>query len=256
MSEPFLSAKLRIGRAKELLSILKESARAFAESDPYVFLEELDYAGLNKVYKCRLTRHTPPQFDFLIVEAVEHLRASLDHLGYAAAVLGGHSNPKRCHFPIANTPTMLETDVIGRGNCKELPPDILALFRSLQPYKGGNGGAVWVLNQLCNIGKHRFLTSVGFESFYADVKLDQLPPGSTVFPHIWDSEKHEISYFSVPVGIEAQYNFEVAFFIAFRPFGPLAGQPVLPHLFAIAEDVTRIVKQTEIVARRIGLIPV
>jgi hypothetical protein len=256
MPEPFLSAKVRVGRAKELLNTLKIEGKTFWESRPYVFLAEPDSDGLTKTYKCRLTKHVPGIFDLWVVEIVEHLRASLDYLGYEAAVLSGKREPKSCHFPIADTAAKLETDVIGRGRCKDLPPDVLAYFRSLQPYKGGKGGgAVWVLNKLCNSGKHRFLTSVGLESAYADVRLEQLPSGSKILPHVWDSEKNEICYFSTPLDAEPQYNFDVAFHVAFGPIDPLAGQPAIPHLFAIADIVRSVVEETEVVARRAGLIP-
>ncbi len=253
-SDPFLSAKLRVGRAKELFDTLVKETRAFADSDPQVFFKELDPDGLYEIYKCRLARHTPPHFDFLVVEIVEHLRASLDHLAYAAAILGGKGDAKQCYFPIADTASQLETDVIGRRKCQDLPSDILTFFRGLQPYKGGNANAVWVINKLCNIGKHRFLTSVGLQSAYANITIDKLPPESKVFPHAWDSKKNEISYFAVPKGMQPQHDFEVAFFIAFGPFEPLAGAPILPHLADITKDITRIIETTEIEVRRIGLI--
>lgn len=255
MLEPFLSAKVRVGRAKELLGALKSEGKAFWESHPYIFLAEPNSDGLTKTYKCRLIKHIPAVFDLWIVEIIEHLRASLDYLGYEAAVLDGKREPKATYFPIANSAAQLETDVIRRGRCKDLPADILAFFRSLQPYKGGNrGGAVWVLNKLCNSGKHRFLTSVGLESAFADIRLEQLPPGSTVHPHVWDREKNEVCYFSTPIEAEPQYNFEIAFHIAFGPIDPLAAAPALPHLFSIAEVIRSIVEETEIVARRSGLI--
>jgi hypothetical protein len=255
MPEPFLSAKVRVGRAKELLDALKNEGKAFWQSHPYVFLAEPDPNGLTKTYKCRLIKHAPAVFDLWVVEIVEHLRASLDYLGYEAALLSGKREPKATYFPIADSSSQLETDVIGRGRCKDLPADILAFFRSLQPYKGGNrGGAVWVLNKLCNSGKHRFLTSVGFESAFADVRPEQLPPGSTILPHVWDSQKNEIRYFSTPLAAEPQYDFEVAFHIAFGPIEPLSGEPAIPHLFAIADIVTEIIEETEVVARRAGLI--
>lgn len=253
--EPFLAAKVRVGRAKELLDTLKNEGKTFWKSRPYVHLVEPDSNGLTKTYKCRLTKLAPGIFDIWTVELVEHLRAALDYLGYEAAVLSGKREPKSSYFPIADTAAQLETDVIGRGRCKDLPPDILAFFRSLQPYKGGNrGGAAWVLNRLCNSGKHRFLTSVGLESAYADLKPEQLPAGSAILPHVWDSEKNEVCYFSTPLDAQPQHEFEVAFHIAFGPIEPLAGQPAIPHLFAIADVITGIVEETEVVARRSGLI--
>ena len=252
---PYLSAKVRVGRAKEHLNTLKIEGRAFWESRPYIYFAEPNPDRRTKTYKCRLVKPMPETFHVLTIEAAEHLRAALDHLGYSAAVLGGKREPKSAYFPIADSAAKLETDVIRRGRCKDLPPDILALFRALEPYKGGKAAAVWTLNRICNSSKHRLITEIRLESAYANVSLMALPPGSIMLPHKWDSEKNEVSYFSTPLGAEPKYDFEVAFFIAFGPVKPVAGQPVVPTLFSIADVVTEIVMMTEAESRRVGLIP-
>jgi len=251
---PFLHAKVRVGRAKELLDTLKTEGLAFWESHPYLMLVEADPNGTTKTYKCRLAQQVPPVFDFWVIEAVDHLRTSLDYLGYAIARLAGKREPKACYFPIADTAAKLKTGVIGRGRCKDLPPDIVTFFEALEPYQGGKAGAVWVLNKLCNSGKHRFLTSVGLQSAYNEIDITKLPLGSVIHPHHWDSSKNEISYFSTPLDMEPQYKFEIAFFIAFSNVEPLTGAPVFPHLFAIADEVARVINETEIEVRRLGLI--
>jgi hypothetical protein len=212
VEDPYLSAKVRVGRAKEHLNTLKVDGRAFWESHPHVYFAERNPDGRTQTFKCRLTKSLPGVFDLLAIEAVEHLRAALDHLGYAAAILGGKREPKSADFPIADSATKLETDVIGRGRCKDLPPDILALFRALEPYKGGKGAAVWTLNRLCNSSKHRLITEIGLESAYANINLLALPPGSRILPQKWDTDKNEVSYFVTPLGMEPKYDFEVAFY--------------------------------------------
>jgi hypothetical protein len=98
------------------------------------------------------------------------------------------------------------------------------------------------------------ITEVGMNSAYADMSALDLPPGSSILPATWDSGKDEVCYFTVPIGEEPHDDFEVAFFIAFGPIEPVAGLPAIPHLFAIAGEVKRIVEETEIEASRIGLI--
>src|SRR5271154_1291318 len=117
MPEPFLSAKVRVGRAKEHLNTLKEEGRAFWESRPYAYFAEPNPDGRTQTFKCRLTKPVPGIFDTLAVEAVEHLRSALDHVGYEAAILGGKREPKSAYFPIADSAAKLETDVIGRRRC-------------------------------------------------------------------------------------------------------------------------------------------
>ncbi len=253
-AEPFLSAKVRVGRAKEHLNTLKVEGRAFWETRPHRFLAEPNPDGRTQTFKCRLIKPVPEIFDLLAVEAVEHLRSALDHVGYEAAILDGKREPKSAYFPIADSAEKLETDVIGRGRCKDLPPDILALFRALEPYKGGKGMAVWTLNRLCNSSKHRLITEVGFESAYANISLIALPPGSRLSPQKWDAKKNEVSYFITPLGMQPKYDFEVAFCIAFGPVEPVRGLPVVPMLFGIANFVSDVVMMAEAESRRVGLI--
>jgi len=44
----------------------------------------------------------------------------------------------------------------ANGNCKDLPPEIITLFRGFKPYKGGND-LLWALNQIVRANKHAVL---------------------------------------------------------------------------------------------------
>jgi hypothetical protein len=45
------------------------------------------------------------------------------------------------------------------GRFKDLPQEMISLFRSLQPFKGGND-LLWALNKLCVVNKHKMLAHV------------------------------------------------------------------------------------------------
>jgi hypothetical protein len=103
VEDPYLSAKVRVGRAKEQLNTLKIDGRAFWESRPYTYFAEPNPDGRTQTFKCRLVKPMPEVFHMIAIEAIEHLRSALDHLGYAAAVLSGKREPKSAYFPIADT---------------------------------------------------------------------------------------------------------------------------------------------------------
>jgi hypothetical protein len=254
MLNPFFSARARTGRTKEHLDTLQFQGHAFFESRPYATFVEPNPDGLTETYKLRLVGPLPTVFDLLALEAVEHTRSALDHAAYATAVLAGKREPKACYFPIADSAAQLETDVIGRGRCKDIPPDILALFRELEPYQGGNGNPIWILNRLCNIGKHRLIMGVNLQSAYASIDPSILPPGSHVLPNVWDAEKNEIAYFSAPKGSQPEHDFPIAFYIAFGPIEPIEGLMAIPILKYTAEIVARIIDAVEAEIRRIGLL--
>ena len=47
------------------------------------------------------------------------------------------------------------------GKIKGIPANIVTAFNALEPYKGGKGHELWVLNELNNLSKHRELIAVG-----------------------------------------------------------------------------------------------
>jgi hypothetical protein len=79
------------------------------------------------------------------MEIIEALRSALDQAGAACAVLTGKTNPKKSYFPFADSGPEL-TKVI-KGRCKDLPGEIISLFRSFQPYQGGND-PLWAMNKI------------------------------------------------------------------------------------------------------------
>src|ERR1700733_11477655 len=202
MPDPFASPKHRLTRAKKKLQTLIKRGHAFTAKRPHAFIAEPDHQAGIETYKFKITKSLPLGVRDLAWEIVEETRSSLDQLGYACAVAGGKISPKSTYFPIADSAAQLETDVIGRGRCRDIPPDIVALFRSFQPYKGGND-AVWTLNQFCNGNKHRFVLPAGTVAESGmSVDFLYMPGGGQVLVPTWDSTKNEMAVFTAPIGSE------------------------------------------------------
>jgi hypothetical protein len=95
------------------------------------------------------------------------MRDVLDLAGYGLAVASGAVDPQHTNFPFAPNAVKFEEQV--RGRCKDLPDDIVMLFRSLKPYKGGND-LLWALNCMAVTDKHKLLIPIAVK-----VGMD-LPP--------------------------------------------------------------------------------
>ena len=214
-SDPFASPKRRLARAKSKLETLIREGKAFAAENPYSIVTEP---------------------------------------GYACAIANGKVTPKNTYFPIADSAPQLETDVIGRGRCKDVPPDIVTLFRSFQPYKGGNL-PIWALNRLANSNKHRLITPMGVAAEQS-ISINQIirVPGLSIHVPRWDREKNEMLILSAPIGSNVKYDLNFAILISFDEIEPVAGHPVIPVLATMFGEVERILLATEAEARRIGLI--
>ena len=136
MSDRFEQPMRRIARAKEKIPEMLAQWRTFLSSNPYTYSVDPDPVTGNRLYKVKLAKPLPLVLVDLAAEAIEALRSALDKASYAAAECSGKINPKSCYFPIADSSIDLESVIKRR--CKDVPPDIVALFRMVKPHKDGN----------------------------------------------------------------------------------------------------------------------
>jgi hypothetical protein len=249
-TNPFISSQKRLTRAKEHILHLEKRINKFFKKQPYTRLTERDAEGINDLHKVKLIKPIPDSFTGLAVEAIEGLRASLDHAAFTTAFLSGKQNSKSAYFPIAKDVT--ELDNVIKGRCKDIPQEIITLFRSFNPYKSGND-LIWALNSICNSNKHRMIVPIGIVSPGMHIQhMTFSGPGAIPAPK-WDSEKDEIIFAVTSPGTRLQYNLNISFFIAFGEVEAVAGKPMIPLLNAIASEVQRIILAIESEATRIGL---
>src|ERR1700730_12081805 len=72
----------------------------------------------------------------VLFDAVNNLRAVLDQTGYSSAIASKRPSFKAVKFPFGPC----EQDFLNNlaGGCKDLPPEIRALFKEFKAYKGEN----------------------------------------------------------------------------------------------------------------------
>lgn len=248
MARLFDDPKRRIARAKEHIDDIETGITEFLKSQPYTRVIETDPQTRNKIHKIKLTENIPDVLLSQTEEVVEGLRSVLDKCGFAAAKASGNNRLKGTYFPIADTDQEITDSVIGRGRCKDVPDDILTLFRSFQPHKTGNP-PIWALNKLAGGSKHRILVPVGMavgnafmESFRA--------PGRVVrmgFPPRWDWENDEMELCVVgpDPSDEPQYEMHLQMFVELSPIDDVRLGEAARALRAIAGEVERIALAAE-----------
>jgi hypothetical protein len=256
MADPFSQPQRRIARAKEHIDELDEGIKLLLAKHPYTVLVETDPKTGNKVHKLKLTESIPPRLRSIAIETAEGLRSALDGFGFASAFLSGNRRLKGTYFPIADTDAKIDTDIIGRGRCKDIPDEILSIFRSFQPYKAGNP-LIWGVNQVANGTKHRALIPIGFmidRTFIESFKS----PGLTIrvdFPPIWDSENDEMVLCVVAPDNKPQYNMRFNMLICLSEVYGIFRDPAPRVLRTMAAEVERILMATEAECRRLGWLP-
>lgn len=255
MFDLFASPKRRITRANTHISNLETGFNAFVNDKPYAVVTEED-AEENTVVKIKLTKPLPDEWTDLTFDAAEALRSALDQAAFATAMAAGRLNPKSAYFPVANDAAGLETGI--RGRCKDVPPEIVALFRSFKPYKGGDN-AIWALNKICNGSKHRLIVPIG--TGFTNLSLGPMAliagpndSGARMLTPRWDGEKDEMVMFIVGPESKVDYNFTLSFCIAFGDVEAVKGVEVFSTLKTMSARVERVVLAIEAETKRIRLV--
>jgi len=155
------SAQRKFRRGCDQVAELLDGATEFEHSGAYEFTVEHEDRGLFEVvYRCygEERKPIPEEWDLLAGEAIQNLRASLDHAVWAAAERP-NSNTK---FPIFTDSGRFES--IGRGNIERVSEELRAIIEKRQPFKvapqAPEREPLEVLRLLSNQDKHRTLTTV------------------------------------------------------------------------------------------------
>lgn len=244
MTDLFSNPKRRVARAKEHIDDLESGIKEFLRSQPYGRRVDVDPETGNKAHKVALTEPLPDRLLVQAMEVAEGLRAALDKAGFAAAHASGNTRLKSTYFPIADTAGNL--DNVIRGRCKDLPQEVVALFRSFKAHKAGNP-LLWGLNQLANGSKHRILIPVGVAVGNAFMET-YCCAGLTVemgFPPRWDSENDEMVLCVVGPDAEPHYNMSLQMFVQIKQVDGLPRAPASTVFRAMASEVERVVVAAE-----------
>ena len=274
MRDPFASPRLTILRAQHHINDLNSRINGFVSSQPWSYAIEKNANHTLDLHKIKFARRLDADLPCVVFDASNNLRAALDQAGYAAALLGGKIEPKSSNFPFGDDEDGLKS-VIGRGKCKDLPPEILSLFRAFKPYKGGNT-TLWALNKLCNSKKHCGLipfaighatialsvgkteTSVEYHPGFRRISVSGNVgffggPMSVKSPQ-WDPEKYEITLVSTPANSTTNHQPNVTLNVTLDGIEALRSKPAVAVLNEMMRVVDGILSATEAKCRRLGLI--
>jgi hypothetical protein len=151
----------------------------------------------------RVLKPVPEDLADIVGDAVCNLRSALDYAAYAIAT-PTKPGTRNAAFPFAQNSDELERSI--RKRSRDVPPGIVALFRSFQPYGGGNP-ILHTLNRMCNQDKHCTLIPMA-ESIGA-ANIDRALDGDSDRPRRWDSSNNEITFGAVGKGSQSDYSLNI-----------------------------------------------
>jgi hypothetical protein len=154
------SGQRKLKRGIEQVKTLCGEAQAFEDDEAYVFETERKARSPQEIeYRCfAVQRKTmADHWPLLAGEAIQNLRAALDHLVYEKS--GGN---RRTQFPIFTD--RCEFQVLGKRYMKGVPKGVWAFIEEAQPYRFMPQDAAHhplaQLSALSNLDKHRVLAAV------------------------------------------------------------------------------------------------
>jgi hypothetical protein len=116
----------------------------------------------------------PGRLPIIIGDCLQNLRSALDYMVWEL-VLAAKNKPGRHNmFPICSTLKAFEDQLNKKNRLKGINPDAIAEIQSLQPYHSGQDfdkAMLWVLDDLCNINKHRRVLLTNLQGGPSDLEL-------------------------------------------------------------------------------------
>src|SRR5262245_30553102 len=103
MHEPFITAKMLIGRARNQIADLRERINAFSGSEAWAHIVEKDVDGTTDIHKIRMPPNPSGEWTLILFEATNNLRSALDQIAYNVAFLIGKPKAKAAKFPFGLT---------------------------------------------------------------------------------------------------------------------------------------------------------
>lgn len=256
MSILFASAHQKLAWGRKHVAELEREIGIFLKVSPgKIVTEPHPNKPDQAIHKLRLEHALPCQLSMIAGDAVDNIRASLDHAMFAVATAAfpGKSIDS-AYFPFAGSALSLENALKGRTN---IPREILPLLRGLKPYKGGND-ILAALNLACNRNKHALILSLAAVpiTLHGKVRGTGGPISITLEkfkgPWVWDSGKNEMEFFITRHDAQFDAEFDFRFLVTLAEIVP--DEQAFTALYAIAGEVERILVAIEAESRRIGIV--
>jgi hypothetical protein len=127
----FESPRLTHKRAKHHIRDLKEVVDKFTHEHPWAYVIDADSRAPNLVHKIKFHKLPPADVACILFDTVNNLRATLDQIGYSAALASGKAKPWAIKFLFGD-----EVKDPAKWTSKDLPAEIVNLFRSDETLQG------------------------------------------------------------------------------------------------------------------------
>lgn len=244
MDKTFQGPRLKIERAKHHINDLKTMISAFNVDSHRVSVHPDGKLGYD-VVQVDTAESLPDNFAPIIGDALHNLRSALDLAVNEVVFRRLVQYGTRTVFPFRETRNSLVT-AINKALIKQASEDVTDYIVDIvKPYKGGND-ALWTLNDLNNIDKHRLLLPVmQLTAINNLIVEDERGEKITIRDWVFVSNRTALHACVGHKNIKITDNGKAGFLVLFANGLPLHGKAVVPSLHQLTEVVSGIVGDIE-----------
>jgi hypothetical protein len=250
-----VGVRLKFQRAQKHAAELERRVREFLDSTPFEVYEEEDQTTGDLVTRVRVHRQPPPELSLIIGDIVHNARTALDHLAWQLVCANGAQPGEKTAFPIAWSKDSFPAH--ARKCLKGVSKEAFSSVEALKPYQGGDE-RFWRVHRLDIEDKHHLLIPVGSAhrnvlismSFLGWEELEPatlppiaLRPADRQYPLRDGTEVFRIMRAARGTDQErwrSEYGF--TFEVAFGDGTSIAGEPVIPTLATLIEEIHQLVE--------------
>lgn len=147
--------RTKIERANKHIADLDREAGIFLSSNPYEITTKRNPQTRQLIYYLTRVDPIPTQLTAIVGDVVQNLRSALDHLAQQLWLVNnpGATSAGDVYFPTDSSAAQFKANAPGK--IKGLRQDAIDAIYRIEPYDGGQGGDLSVLNRLNRIDKHQ-----------------------------------------------------------------------------------------------------
>jgi hypothetical protein len=259
----------KIERAKKHIFDVKARLDIFFASNPYKVGTKRDPDTRRLSYYLISVQDVPPEVGLITGDAINNIRSALDHLAFQLYMVGPGGQAggigSRIYFPIADD--IAKYKIESPRKIKGLALAAIKAIDAIEPYKGGKtdkSDALWRLEKMNNIDKHRLLVAVGSQFRSFDIggdlrwglqeaiakgppelaaKLGAIPKIDVFIKpadRMWPLKAGDILFIDAP-DAEVDRNRQFRFEVAFGEKQIIEGEPLIETLQQMADLVDSLV---------------
>lgn len=244
----FKSSHLKIKRANKYIAEINSLVNDFARSDFYAMRIENDGPLRYLCVDVDTSRFPFDDAALAIGDALHNLRTSLDHLWYQIVLACGGKTTQWTRFPVFDSGDKLVHAMNDALKHKRITLKVAEfVLDTIKPYQGGNT-FIWPLHVLNITDKHEMLVPMLQLMQISDLRLEEHKTGKVIgqSSYIIDSSARIRLRDAYRKKVIVKDKGHAAAAILFDEGTTMWGEPVVPALVWIAEEVTRTVKAFEI----------